>query len=200
MAEQEAKEGAAPVPAGRWLRVELMGHQEMVGLAREVEEFGVRLMHVCCPCPDGHLVDERYINPRAALYGFRPVDEEKARRTALEICNDPSHRVWCTYCGLARLGGRQTTCTACGCGDLEMCEPGPMTAANLPRSYAQWPLVRNAGAEPVPADAVAEGASSAKYNAQFEFNHILEDKQRAAAVAWALAFHRHRLEIGRAHV
>ena len=41
--------------------------------------------------------------------------------------------------------------------------------------------------------AVAEGASAAKYNAQFEFNHILEDQQRAAAVAWALAFHRHRL-------
>jgi hypothetical protein len=59
-----------------WAILELLGHRQRVGLVREVEMFGGRMLRIDIPT-DGGDITEFYGS--SSLYAMRPVSEEVAR-------------------------------------------------------------------------------------------------------------------------
>ena len=179
---EETKREATP---GRWLHVELLGHQTITGLATEVEAFGTIFMKVEALCPDGHVVEQKTVNPRTAVYGFNDIAEDKARSLALESCPNQAHPVCCSGCHLvSHIVELNGVCPACGDRGL-MRSWGAVTEELPPVSWARWPLVERAGAEPTRAPETQPDT-----DASLLFNYQLTDDQRQEAVTWALAVHR----------
>lgn len=69
-----------------WAVVELMGHRERVGMVREVEMFGGKLLRIDIPTKSGD-VTEFY--GCSSIYALRPLSEEVARYYAQRRYGDP---------------------------------------------------------------------------------------------------------------
>lgn len=74
--------------AARWAIVELMGHKRLAGRISEVTEFGVAMIRIDVPGPDGTIVASPCYSG-AALYGVTPCTEAAARREAGRTWNMP---------------------------------------------------------------------------------------------------------------
>lgn len=72
-AEQE--EQTAPQDFG-WVLLELMGHRQRVGLAREEYVGSGKMIRIDIPADDGEMVTEFY--GTSAVYALRPISEEVA--------------------------------------------------------------------------------------------------------------------------
>lgn len=100
--------GAAQATEERWATVELMGHTTAAGLVREEDALGGRVLVLRALRPDGSY-DERRLMP-AAVYGWRYVTEDEARRATLPRWGYPcgAHEDagacpgWCARCGRTR--------------------------------------------------------------------------------------------------
>lgn len=71
---------------GCWAFVELMGHRERMGFAKEVEIAGGKMLRIDIPAGDGH-VTEFYGN--SAIYALRPATEEIIKDRLSEYGRDP---------------------------------------------------------------------------------------------------------------
>lgn len=69
---------AAETPPGEWGRLELMGHLSLYGRVSEVERFGEKVIKIEALDAAGALSVYGYYGGKA-LYGFRPMTEERVR-------------------------------------------------------------------------------------------------------------------------
>lgn len=77
---EEIAEPRTPASLERYAFIELMGHRQRVGRISEVREFGVALLQIETPLPDGSFKTERYQG--TALFSYRVCTEEQARAAA----------------------------------------------------------------------------------------------------------------------
>lgn len=76
MANGDENAPADPYEAGAWAIVELMGHRVLPGFVQRVNLFGVPMVRITVPMPDGPQVHE---HPPTALYGISRTTEEHVR-------------------------------------------------------------------------------------------------------------------------
>lgn len=74
----QPQEMAAELPAMEWGRLELMGHLSLCGRVSEVERFGEKVIKIEALDSEGLLSVYGYYGGKA-LYGFRPMTEERVR-------------------------------------------------------------------------------------------------------------------------
>ncbi|MBX9859026.1 MAG: hypothetical protein K2Y20_05460 [Sphingomonas sp.] len=74
----EANEAPAPLPAGDYAIVEILGHRTMVGRVTEVERFGTKLLAIE-PLFDGKLLPEVLVGG-SSIYQFTPCTAEVAAK------------------------------------------------------------------------------------------------------------------------
>ena len=67
-----------PQPPGfeSWAILELLGHRQRVGLVREVEMFGGKMLRIDIPTEGGDITE---FYGASSLYAMRPVSEEVVR-------------------------------------------------------------------------------------------------------------------------
>ncbi len=64
--------------AEQWSIVELLGHRRLAGRVSEVQRFGVTMMRIDIPRPDGTFVTQLYGGN--AIFSETPTDEATVRR------------------------------------------------------------------------------------------------------------------------
>lgn len=87
-AERWAEEGESPTKPSAWARLELFGHQQIIGRVREVTCYGVLMVEVAVPARDGYPAQIHHY-AGAAIFGVHPLTEAQAR-SALEPTRWPS--------------------------------------------------------------------------------------------------------------
>ena len=81
MTNTETIENAAPKDFG-WVLLELMGHRQRIGQAREEEIAGSKLLRLDIPTDTGKETPENYVTEyygANAIYAMRPISAEVAR-------------------------------------------------------------------------------------------------------------------------